>query len=118
MFFGNYLSAAVMVAGENGPPVPELARRITLAGCGHDPVRQLAAVLLRMAADGIPLGDIIDDSGYLASVVPSGAEVVPEAGGWSRREQALRERRWAAGSSLLTFPPVLRSSLPLSCVLP
>jgi hypothetical protein len=64
MFFGNYLSAAVMVADENGPPVPELARRITLAGCGHDPVRQLAAVLLRMAADGIPLGDIIDDSGY------------------------------------------------------
>ncbi len=64
MFFGYYLSAAVMVADENGPPVPELARRITLAGCGHDPVRQLAAVLLRMAGDGIPLGDIIDDSGY------------------------------------------------------
>jgi hypothetical protein len=64
MFFGYFLSAAVMVAGENGPPVPELARRITLAGCDHDPVRQLAAVLLRMAGDGIPLGDIIDDSGY------------------------------------------------------
>ena len=64
MFFGYYLSAAVMVAGENGPAVPELARRATLAGCDHDPVRQLAAVLLRMAAGGIPLGDIIDDSGY------------------------------------------------------
>ncbi len=64
MFFGYFLSAAVMVADEDGPAVPELARRITLSGCDHDPVRQFAAVLLRMAADGIPLGDIIDDSGY------------------------------------------------------
>ena len=64
MFFGYFLSAAVMTCEEDGPPVPELARRITLAGCDHDPVRQLAAVLLRMAGDGIPLGDIIDDSGY------------------------------------------------------
>jgi hypothetical protein len=64
MFFGYFLSAAVMTREEDGPAVPELARRITLAGCDHDPVRQLAATLLRMAADGIPLGDIIDDSGY------------------------------------------------------
>ena len=64
MFFGYFLSAAVMAAEEDGPPVPELARRMTLAGCDHDPVRALAAVLLRMAAAGIPLGDIIDDSGY------------------------------------------------------
>ncbi len=64
MFFGYFLSAAVMVAEEDGPAVPELARRITLAGCDHDPVRQFATTLLRMAGDGIPLGDIIDDSGY------------------------------------------------------
>ena len=64
MFFGYYLSAAVMTREEDGPPVPELARRITLAGCGHDPVRALATTLLRMAGDGIPLGDVIDDSGY------------------------------------------------------
>jgi hypothetical protein len=64
MFFGYYLSLAVMTREENGPPVPELARRMTLAGCGHDPVRQLAATLLRMAGAGIPLGDVIDDSGY------------------------------------------------------
>ena len=63
MFFGYYLSLAVMTREEHGPAVPELARRMTLAGCDHDPVRQLAAVLLRMAGDGIPLGDIIDDSG-------------------------------------------------------
>ncbi len=64
MFFGYFLSAAITVAEENGPPVPELARRITLAGCDHDPVRQLVTVLLRMAGDGIPLGDVIDDSGF------------------------------------------------------
>ena len=64
MFFGYYLSLAVMTREENRPPVPELVRRMTLAGCDHDPVRQLAAALLRMAGDGIPLGDVIDDSGY------------------------------------------------------
>jgi hypothetical protein len=64
MFFGYYLSAATMVAGEDGPAVPELARRITLAGCDHDPVRQLVTALLRMAAGGIPPGDVTDDSGY------------------------------------------------------
>jgi len=64
MFFGRYLSAATMVREENGPAVPELARRMTLCSCEPDPVRALAAVLLRMPAAGIPLGDILDDSGY------------------------------------------------------
>jgi len=64
LFFGYYLSLAVMACEDNGPAVPELARRMTLAGCDHDPVRALAAVLLAMATAGIPLGDIIDDSGY------------------------------------------------------
>jgi hypothetical protein len=64
MFFGYYLSAATMVCEEDGRPVPELARRMTLGGCDHDPVRVLAATLLRMAAGGIKLGDILDDSGY------------------------------------------------------
>ena len=31
MFFGYYLSLAVMTREENGPPVPELARRMTLS---------------------------------------------------------------------------------------
>jgi hypothetical protein len=64
MFFGYFLSAVIMVAEENGPPVAELARRMTLAGCGHDPVRALVPVLENMPAGGIPLGDIIADSGY------------------------------------------------------
>jgi hypothetical protein len=64
MFFGYYLSAAVMVADENSPPVPELGRRMTVSSCHLDPVRALAPVLTAMPAAGIPLGDIIDDSGY------------------------------------------------------
>lgn len=44
MFFGYYLSILNMVRDEDGPPVPELARRMT--------------------ASGIKLGDLIDDSGY------------------------------------------------------
>jgi len=64
MFFGYYLSAGTMTREETGPAVPELARRMTLSSCALDPVRALADVLTRMAADGIALGDILDDSGY------------------------------------------------------
>ena len=64
MFFGYYLSAATMTRDEDGPPVPELTRRITLSSCHADPVRALAPVLARMPANGIPLGDILADSGY------------------------------------------------------
>lgn len=64
MFFGYYLSAAAMVRKENGPPVPELTRRITLSSCSADPVRVFAPVLARMPQQGIPPGDILADSGY------------------------------------------------------
>ena len=64
MFFGFYLSAVIMVAEEDGPPMPELARRMTVASCNHDPVRTLVPVLENMPADGIPLGDLLADSGY------------------------------------------------------
>jgi hypothetical protein len=64
MFYGYYLSAATMVAEEHGQAIPELARRMTLCSCHLDPARALAAVLLAMAAAGIALGDILDDSGY------------------------------------------------------
>jgi hypothetical protein len=64
MFFGFYLPAGTMTREETGPAVPELARRMTLSSCELDPVRALAAVLTRMPRHGIPLGDILDDSGY------------------------------------------------------
>jgi hypothetical protein len=64
MFFGYYLSAVTMVAEENGPAVPELARRMTLTSCHRDPARALVPVLEKMPPAGISLGDILADSGY------------------------------------------------------
>jgi hypothetical protein len=64
MFFGYYLSLAVMTREESGPPVPELARRMTVCSCCQDPVRVLVPVLEKMPTAGIPLGDILADSGY------------------------------------------------------
>jgi hypothetical protein len=64
LFFGYYLSAAIMTREENGPPVPELARRATLSSCRHDPVRAFTPVLTAMPGQGIPLGDVLADSGY------------------------------------------------------
>jgi hypothetical protein len=80
MFFGYYLSAAVMVADENGEPVPGLARRITVASPGHDPAAELAAVLTTMPASGIALGDIIADSGYAHRVPDTWANPLRAAG--------------------------------------
>jgi hypothetical protein len=64
LFFGYYHSAGTMVHEETGPPVPELARRMTLTSCATDPVRALVPVLQRMAGDGTGLGDVLADSGY------------------------------------------------------
>ncbi len=64
LFFGYYLSAGVMMPEENGPALPELARRATLSSCRHDPVRAFAPVLTALPGQGIPPGDILDDSGY------------------------------------------------------
>lgn len=62
--FGYYLQAVTTVRDEHGPPVPELARRIRLASCDHDPPATLVPVLQRMIADGIPINDLLADSGY------------------------------------------------------
>ena len=64
LFFGYYLSHAVTVPDEQGPPVPELARRMTLTSCRHDPVPAFTSVLTAMPAAAIPLGDILGDCGY------------------------------------------------------
>ena len=64
LFYGYYLSAGVMMPEENGPAVPELARRAALSSCRHDPVRAFAPVLTALPGQGIPLGDILGDSGY------------------------------------------------------
>jgi hypothetical protein len=80
MFFGYYLSAVTMTRAEDGPQVPELARRMTLCSCRLDPVRGLAVVLVTMAATGIPLGDIIADSGYSHRVPDAWAIPLRRAG--------------------------------------
>ena len=64
LFYGYYLSACVMMPDEHGPAVPELARRMTLSSCRRDPVPAVVPVLTAMPEDGIPLGDVLADSGY------------------------------------------------------
>ncbi len=64
LFYGYYLSDAVTVPDEQGQPVPELARRMTTSSCRCDPVPAFTPVLAGMPQDGIPLGDVLADSGY------------------------------------------------------
>jgi hypothetical protein len=80
LFFGYYLSAAVMVPDEQGPPAPELARRRTLSSCRHDPVPAVTPVLTAMPAAGIPPGDILADSGYSHRVPGNWAAPLRAAG--------------------------------------
>ena len=80
MFVGFYLSAAVMAKDDNGPAVPELARRITVASSSHDPAAALAGVLASMPAAGVSLGDILADSGYSHRVPDTWADPLRAAG--------------------------------------
>ena len=59
-------------AGRGRPAVPELARRAAVSSCRHDPVPAIAAILTAMPAAGIPLGDVLADSGYSHRVPPPG----------------------------------------------
>jgi hypothetical protein len=123
LFFGYYLSAATMVAEENGPPVPELARRMTLTSCRHDPARALVPVLTRMPAAGIALGDIIDDSGYAhrdasAWAIPlraAGAQLVQDLHPHDRGPQGTHQGAIIANGSLYCpqTPPALLQLAPL-----
>jgi hypothetical protein len=86
LFYGYYLTAAIMTGDENGPAVPELARRATVSSCRRDPVRAFAPALTAMPAAGIPLGDILDDCGYphrdaaawALPLRPAGAQLVQD----------------------------------------
>ena len=80
LFFGYYLSAATMVREENGPPVPELARRITLTTCHLDPAQAMVPVLQHLPADAIALGDVLDDSGYAHRTPQNWAVPLRQAG--------------------------------------
>jgi hypothetical protein len=80
LFYGYYLSAAIMVPDEQGPPVPELARRAALSSCRHDPVPAVVPVLTAMPAAGIPLGDVLADSGYSHRIPQHWASPLRRAG--------------------------------------
>ncbi len=87
LFFGYYLSAAIMMPGESGPALPELARRATLSSPRHDPVRAFAPVLTAMPGQGIALGDVLADSGY--SYRDAGAWATPLRAAGARLVQDL-----------------------------
>jgi hypothetical protein len=80
LFFGSCLSAAIMVPDEQGPPVPELARRMTVSACRRDPVPAFTGVLTAMPAAGIPLGDVLADSGYAHRIPGNWASPLRAAG--------------------------------------
>lgn len=64
LFYGYYLQAATIVTEEHGPPVPELVRRLLVTSCHLDPPPAFVAVLQRLAASGVAIGDVLADSGY------------------------------------------------------
>jgi hypothetical protein len=80
LYFGYYLSAAIMMPDEHGPPVPEYARRITLSSCRHDPVPAFVPVLTALPAAGTGLGDILAGSGYACRVPANWAIPLRTAG--------------------------------------
>ncbi|MGH9062473.1 MAG: hypothetical protein ACRD0L_00560 [Acidimicrobiales bacterium] len=73
LFFGYYLQVATMVRKEDGPPVPELARRILLTSCHIDPPPAFLSVMASMAASGVVVGDVLGDSGYAHRVAANWA---------------------------------------------
>ena len=80
LFYGYYASAAIMMPEESGPPVPEFARRATVSSCRHNPVRAFVSVLTSMPGQGIPLGDLLCDSGYAHRDAGAWALLVRAAG--------------------------------------
>jgi hypothetical protein len=64
LFYGYLLQLATMVREEVGPAVPELVRRLLLTSCHVDPPPAFIAVLERLVTSGVPLGDLLSDSGY------------------------------------------------------
>ena len=63
-FFGYYGQAVTMVPDEDGPPIPELIRRVALHPCNIDPPTALVDTLADMAGHGVTIGDVLADSGY------------------------------------------------------
>ncbi len=63
-YFGYAEQIAVMVNAEDGPPIPELVRRLDLAPANANHPQLSLELLRRMVADGTPPGDLIADAAY------------------------------------------------------
>jgi hypothetical protein len=126
LFYGYYFSAGVMMPEDNGPAVPELARRATASSCRHDPVRAFAPVLTAMPAAGIPLGDILDDSGYahrdagawaiplsepsqVSCILPKLGRMQERCGSSTTRRRRPRRSGWCASMLVITRRSTRRS---------
>jgi hypothetical protein len=129
LFYGYYLSAGIMMPDEQGPPVPEFARRATLSSCRHDPVPAFVPVLTAMPAAGIPLGDVLADSGYAhripqhwaAPLRAAGAQLVQDLHPHDRGPQGTHQGAIIANGNLycpctprtlLELGPLARSATP------
>ena len=122
-FFGYFLSAVVMTREEDGPPVPELARRMTVSSCRLDPARALVPVLTAMPAAGIPLGDLLADSGYAhrdaaAWAIPlrlAGARLIQDLHPHDRGPRGTHQGAIIANGNLYcpSTPPALLAISPL-----
>jgi len=64
LFFGYYFQTVSMVRDEAGKAIPELIRQLVVSSCSLDPPTQLVPALERMVQAGIPIRDVICDSGY------------------------------------------------------
>jgi hypothetical protein len=129
LFFGYYGSAATMMREEHGPPVPELARRMTVCSCHHDPARAVVPVLTAMPGHGAGLGDILADSGYAhrdadAWAIPlrlAGAQLVQDLHPSDRGPRGTHHGAIIANgnlycpatpTTLLELPPLARDATP------
>ena len=129
LFFGWYFSAAIMMPDEHGPAVPECARRARVSSCRQDPVRAFAPVLTALPGQGIPLGDVLDDSGYAhrdagAWAIPlrqAGAQLVQDLHPHNRGPEGTHDGAIIANGSLycpciprtlLELGPLARTATP------
>ncbi len=69
-----------MVHDDGRNSVAELVRRMNLVSYDHDPVPEMVGVLVSMPTAGIPLGDVVTDSGYAHRVPEHFALLLRAAG--------------------------------------
>ena len=115
LFFGYYPSAGTMMREEHGPPVPELARRMTVSLLPHDPARALVPVLTAHAREPAsrsatswptPATPTATPSAWAIPLRPAGAQLVQDLHPSDRGPQRHPPRRHhRQRQPLLPAPP-------------